>query len=117
YRQIRAQCRVREGRPTRFSVRRTHLQCVDEADVPERLLVHDPRGTHFWVRDPLELRAEGAVVVHPEGAGEIQPLVETELLLCVATYGRVDGVALRGRERGCGAGNRRDRRTRKSDSA
>src|SRR5690606_29914022 len=74
----RAQCGECVRLLARLAVRRTQLERVDEADVPERLLAHDPRRAHLRVDHEVEVLAERAIVVDAERAGQEEAIVPAE---------------------------------------
>ena len=116
-REIRSECREDIRRTPRLSVRATHVQCVDEARVPEWLLVHHPRCTDLRVRDPLEVLAERAVVVDAQCTGEKETVVPRELFLPVRAHGGVQNAILVRLQRRRRRGDRFDTRGWKSHSA
>ena len=67
-------------------------QGVEETLVEERLLRQEPGDAGLGVDRGVEVLAEGAVVVEAEGAGDVEPLLERELLLHISPDGaRFDG--------------------------
>src|SRR5581483_5814625 len=86
------------------------LELVDRANPPELLIADDPAAAHLGVDDPLEVRAERAVVVDPDRARDEDAIGPVELLLAVESE-RVVRHEIAVRVHGRRGGNRRDARS------